>query len=211
MKVKTRPVWMQRIFDSYGGQDKFFDFFAAVKAQIDAIDESQIEATQNVGRVLHTHLMTECFLTRYLQNINPNHGPLKNALLCYSQKLDLISPSDSAVYFLMPGLRCLESIRNRLAHDPTVIVTDRDKRIFLGVPLFKAIRTRSLPQAGIDRQTEAMSVMECFATFAGIILCNASNPDKRLFTKSRNHQKAAISDSSRRQRKTATGKRYSSI
>jgi hypothetical protein len=118
--------------------------------------------------------MTECFLTRYLQYIHPDLKTVHNASLSYSQKIDLIDDSDRFTAFLIPGLRCLETMRKRLAYDPPMVVTDRDKKIFLSVPLFKGIKEKLLLKCSRDRQEEALSIMECFATFAGIILCNAS-------------------------------------
>lgn len=205
--MKAQPVWMKRIFKSYGGQKKFYDFFAAIKSQIDAIDESQTQEAQNVSSVLHAHLMTECFMTRYLQYVNPNLEPLKNAGCSYSQKVDLINSSDPSVGFLVSGLRRLESIRNRLACDPAIIVTDQDKKAFLSVPLFKGVKDKLLPKTGRKRQEEAISIMECFATFAGIILCNASSPDKKILIEFCNNQNLTLSSPTKNQKKNKNQKR----
>jgi hypothetical protein len=206
--VKAQQVWMKKILDSYGGQNKFYEFFTAVKAQIDAVDEIQTKEIQNVSRMLHAHLMTECFLTRYLQYVNPQLEPLKNASLSYSQKIDLINSSDDSVAFLVSGLRCLESIRNRLAYDPAIIVTDRDKKVFLSVPLFKGVKDKLLPKTGRSRQEEPMLIMECFATFAGIMLCNASSPDKRILVEFCKHQKSVSSSSPQKRKKTRKRQRH---
>lgn len=200
--MKAQPAWMKMILESYGGRNKFYDFFVVVKSQIDAIEESRLKEAHNVSRMLHAHLMTECFLTRYLQSVYPNLAPLKEASLSYSQKIDLINVSDFSVAFLISGLRCLESIRKRLAYDPAVIVTNRDKKVFLSVPLFKSVKNKLLPKGGRDRQEEAVLVMECFATFAGVILCNASNPDRKILVEFCENQNRVLSKHALKTRKS---------
>ena len=89
-------------------------------------DETFDERLKVIVMVLHVHLMTEYHLTHYLEFNNANLGPLKDGDLSDAQKLDLINPSDPLVWFLVPVLRCLNKLRNRLAYDPAVIVTDQE-------------------------------------------------------------------------------------
>ena len=147
-------------------------------------DETFDERLKVIVMVLHIHLMTKYHLTHYLEFNNATLGPLKDGDLSDAQKLDLINPSDPLVWFLVSVLHCLNKLRNRLAYDPAVIVTDQERKIFLSVATLKVVRKKIL------QKDDAMSVMECFAIFAGMIMLYAASRDgiKQLVNAGKNHK-----------------------
>jgi hypothetical protein len=191
MQAKRKPDWMKKIFDSYGGKDTFFAFFAAVMAQMKAGSRPPTDDIDNVSRVLHAHFMAERFLTRYLQCKHPRSKSLHNAGHSFSQKVDLIDPEDFSVSFLVTGLRRLDLIRNRLAGAPSIAVSGLDKKALLAVPLFGEFRNKAACKQN-RRNQDAVSVMECFATFAGIILHNEADPDKKRLLSAKNSKRPPL-------------------
>jgi hypothetical protein len=179
MQTKRRTHSIKKVLEAYGGEEKFFVFFAAVKAHMKTVNMPETPTMEDASRVLHAHLMAERFLTRYLKSLKPRSRSIQNAGLSFSQKLDQIKPKDSSVSFLIPGLRRMDLIRNRLSGDFPKAVTEQDKKALFAVPLFKEV----MDSTGCESEKmseDAVSVLECFATFAGIILHNAADPDKRL-------------------------------
>jgi hypothetical protein len=69
-----------------------------------------------VGVILKCHLIVEHFLDCYLAAANPAIQEWHEARLTFAQKLALADNPRSAIRVLMPGLRCLNALRNRLAH-----------------------------------------------------------------------------------------------
>ena len=69
-----------------------------------------------VGVILRCHLIVEHFLDGYLNAANPAIQEWDSARLTFAQKLALADHPRSKLHMLMPGLRCLNSLRNRLAH-----------------------------------------------------------------------------------------------
>ena len=69
-----------------------------------------------VGVILRCHLIVEHFLDMYLAAANPGIQEWDSARLSFAQKLALADHPRSKLHILMPGLRCLNTLRNRLAH-----------------------------------------------------------------------------------------------
>jgi hypothetical protein len=69
-----------------------------------------------VGVILRCHLIVEHFLDGYLTAANPAIQEWDSARLTFAQKLALADHPRSKLRMAMPGLRCLNSLRNRLAH-----------------------------------------------------------------------------------------------
>ena len=70
-----------------------------------------------ISRILRLHLVIEHYLHRYLEAANPSLGDLERARLSFGQKLALADTEQMPIHLLVPGIRCLNSLRNRLAHD----------------------------------------------------------------------------------------------
>ena len=69
-----------------------------------------------VGVILRCHLIVEHFLDGYLTAASPAIQEWDSARLTFAQKLALADNKRSKLRMIMPGLRCLNSIRNRLVH-----------------------------------------------------------------------------------------------
>jgi hypothetical protein len=130
----------------------------------------------SIGRVLRSHLVVEFHLTRHLQFRNPNLGDIDAAGLTYAQKVDLIGPNvNHLIADCLPGLRHLGKIRNRLAHNLNVNVTQDDRNAFLSMPLYLAFRNAAMKHQGV-KPDDPLSVMEHFSLHAGCVLHNDISP-----------------------------------
>jgi hypothetical protein len=71
---------------------------------------------RQVGTVLRCHLVVEHFLDEYLAAAKPAIPDLPSARLTFAQKLSLAEHPRTFFALVMPGLRCLNRVRNHLAH-----------------------------------------------------------------------------------------------
>lgn len=69
-----------------------------------------------VSVVLRSHLIVEHFLDQYLASANPSIQGWGAARLTFAQKLALAEHPRSKLQMLLPALKCLNALRNRLAH-----------------------------------------------------------------------------------------------
>jgi hypothetical protein len=76
--------------------------------------------------VLRCHLIVEHFLDCYLRAANPIISDWDQARLGFAQKLALADNPRTGVHMLIPGLRCLNKIRNRIAHQLVVDLKPAD-------------------------------------------------------------------------------------
>jgi hypothetical protein len=135
---------------------------------------------QSIGRVLRSHLAVEHFLTEFIAAANPRLGSLEKARLTFSHKVELLPNDDPSISFLKPGLRRLNTIRNRMAHRLRVDITAEDRGAFLGVQMFAAIRSESARREG-PKPDDPLSVVEQFAEFAASLLHAGANPERDLW------------------------------
>ena len=82
--------------------------------------------TDQLGTILICHLSIENYIENYLEAANPAIGSIKSKRLSFSTKLDLMGGDNKIIQMLMPGLKQLNRIRNRLAHNMEENVTDED-------------------------------------------------------------------------------------
>jgi hypothetical protein len=75
---------------------------------------------------------------------------------------------------LVPGLRRLNKIRNRLAHTLNTSVTNEDRDLLLLIELFRALRDALASPAVAS--VEPADVQESFAQHAGMALNAAADP-----------------------------------
>ena len=68
-----------------------------------------------MGRVLRAHLIVEHYMTAYIQGANPELGDLDAAKVGFAKKVDLLDDSNPLLTSLVPGIRRLNTVRNRLA------------------------------------------------------------------------------------------------
>lgn len=121
-----------------------------------------------IGRILRAHLYVEYYLTEYLRRANPRLGNLNTVRISFAQKIDLLDPNDKIVKDIIPGVRHLNKIRNRLAHNLSAEITEKDVTVFLSNLAFKA-----LCEAGLHSDipnSEPIFVLESFARYAASTL-----------------------------------------
>jgi hypothetical protein len=157
---------INRLFELYGGKEEFFD---ANEKQVAEFEEQWNQNIEVIGKVLRSHLVIETYLTRYLQFSNPNLGDVDKARLSFSQKLSIIGKKDNALLMLLPGIKRINKIRNELAHNLNLEVTDNDKAYFLSNEIFSAMRNERNARFG-PASNDPLTILEEFARFAAIML-----------------------------------------
>lgn len=124
--------------------------------------------TELVGRILRAHLFLERFVTENLQRTNPMLGSVEKAKLSFSQKIELLDPNQPDIADFKPGLRKLNSIRNRLAHESGAEVTAEDASALMQCRTFS-----SAIRASLGRKVDGLKpieVLEQFSQYASIAL-----------------------------------------
>lgn len=182
---------VRELLDLYGGAEAAWRKFDQDFAQLVAAWEQD---TTTIGRILRAHLFVEYFLTEYLAARNPELGSFEEARLSFAQKVALVGTSAGDVSYLLPGIRRLNTIRNRLAHGLHADVSAEDAEVFLGVDLFRAMRNaRHAPQCPSKNPVD---VLDEFAQHAGMALHASANPDRALWAEAfrRAERKAMRSD-----------------
>lgn len=157
-------VVVNLVIQLMGGRQKAFAAFDKEHARVTAAWDRD---TSTIGRILRAHLFVEHFLGEYLSKQNPRLGGLEDARLSFAQKLALVGRGDISVRDLLPGVRHLNAIRNRIAHKLTADVTEQDAMVFLGIALFRAMRDAANAPGGPS--SKAVDVLEDFARHAGMM------------------------------------------
>jgi len=78
-----------------------------------------------IGRVLKGHLIVENYINRHLESLSPEHD-WEAANLRFAQKASLLPTTNPKVAWLLPGIRELNKIRNRLGHCISTSIALRD-------------------------------------------------------------------------------------
>jgi hypothetical protein len=149
-----------------GGREKTI---ASMEADFYAMKARWNKDVLTIGRILRAHLHVEYYLTEFLQHTNPELGNLDEARITFNQKVNLLRSDDRTVDYLIPGIRHLNKIRNRLAHNLEATVTDDDATVFLQ-GLFKAFRDAGVSGSENQLSTNPIDVLEEFAEFASSML-----------------------------------------
>lgn len=124
--------------------------------------------TELIGRILRAHLFVEQFMTDNLKHANPRLGSLDKAKLSFARKIDLLDPKDPGVAEVTPGIRKLNSIRNRLAHGSKAAVTPEDTAEFLRCRNFEGLMR--MQHGEKFSAMKPIEVLENFSRFAAIAL-----------------------------------------
>lgn len=167
----------QRIAELMGGKH------AIIKAMEDdfyAMKERWNQDVNLIGRILRAHLHVEHYMTEHLQHANPNLGDLDDARASFNQKWNLLDKNDRRIGWLLPGIKRLNVIRNRLAHNLATSVTEEDRDVFLGQQVYKAMRDAS-EKGQQPLSTEPIDVLEHFAEFASSMLHNRASKHGQAF------------------------------
>ena len=169
--------YVDRVIVAHGGLEKFF---ALMDERLQAFNTVWDQDSGKIGRVLRAHLAVEHFITDYIRAKNPGLGSIDDVRLTFSQKVALLPTNDPAIGPLKPGLKRLNKIRNRIAHNLKVDVAQDDKTIFLGNAIFSAMRSERAKRLG-HTADDPLSVLEQFSKFAAGLLHAAASPDAGLW------------------------------
>jgi len=162
---------IEAVFDEYGGRDAFFREAEENIARFNELWEQNLDL---IGRVLRAHLVVEHFLTEFIHARNPDLPSLHAAGLTFNQKLKLLPDDAINIKMLKPGIRKLNRIRNRIAHNLALELTDEDRSSFLGIQIFSAFRNEKRKRE-IPVGDEPIEVLEEFSIMAGSWLQNGSD------------------------------------
>lgn len=172
-----------RVIALHGGREAFL---AHSTAQVDDLNARWNQNSALMGSILRAHLFVEHYLERYLQTRNPNLGNIDSARLSFAQKAALLDQKDASTSYLVPGIRRLNRIRNRLAHNLSASVTAEDRDVFLSIGLFRALRDALAAPA--TPSAEPIDVLEAFAQHAGMALQGASDPKAGYWVQAMQHE-----------------------
>ncbi|HEX8322480.1 MAG TPA: hypothetical protein VF595_01085 [Tepidisphaeraceae bacterium] len=150
-----------------GGAEKAFKEFDAEHAQI---NERWEQNTEIIGRILRAHLFVEHYLTAYLQAKNPQLGSLDAARVTFSQKIALLENASIVITELIPGIRKLNAVRNRIAHTLKPSVDADDANVFRQAQLFQAMRKEGAKRFPRPLAVEPLELLEEFAKYVGLTL-----------------------------------------
>lgn len=157
--------------DIFGGREKFLE---AAKKELDETDDRWNQNVEVIGRILRAHLFLEHYLTKYLSQANPRLGSLTEAKLSFHQKISLLDSHNQDIASILPGIKRLNAIRNRLAHNLGSQVTEEDKKVFLDCGRFAAMRSeRSITEA---IEESPLGVLEDFAKHTHIVFTYEFSP-----------------------------------
>src|SRR5450830_1626728 len=155
----------KRVVELVGGHERFT---ALVDAEYAEIFHAWNQDVEGIGRILRAHLYLERFLTRHLAHANPKLGDMVKAKLHFSHKVAILNPADDYLATIIPGIRKINTIRNRLAHQLGVTVSTDDVAVFLACSSFAAMRVEGA-KPGIP-SADPMDIFEEFAKYAASVL-----------------------------------------
>lgn len=180
-RAKAVADMMQR----FGGREAFFK---RIDKRYEEFTRVWNQDAERIGRILRAHLAVEHLMADYLAATNPKLGDIGKARLTYAQKVELLNADESGlVGMLLPGLRRLGAIRNRIAHRLQVELTEDDERLFLSIELFKAMRNEKRrrwfehPEVKASADDARLAIVEDFAQFASGQLHAGADPDKEIW------------------------------
>src|SRR5258708_6244014 len=124
MTVPGSSAFVDRVIEKFGGKEALLD---ALDRRMKEFSAVWGQDTDRIGRVLRAHLAVEYFVGVYLVAQSPGFAGLVRARLAYAQKIELLDRNDRIVDELIPGLRLLGTIRNRIAHRLRVDLTEEHR------------------------------------------------------------------------------------
>lgn len=164
------------VIELLGGREAAYEYF---DKEFREISNRWDQDSEIIGRLLRAHLFVEHFLTEYLASRNPQLGSLEKARLTFSQKLNLIGNSTDGPSFLIPGIKRLNQIRNRIAHNLGAEITKSDVEVFLGIKEFESLRKELAAPA--KPSEEAIHLIEEFSRFVGTSFQATINKNDKLW------------------------------
>jgi len=168
-----------RIFKSYGGKEKFFRATDARLAEFNALWNQDINT---MGRVLRSHLIVEYYMTAFIQKNNPNLGSIDETNIGFAQKVDLIGDNNFLIHELIPGIRRINRVRNRLAHNLSEVVNEDDVRNFRSISIYWAMREESEKRRVTPLGKEPLDIYDHFAQFVASTFHNAASDESKYWS-----------------------------
>lgn len=156
---------VQRAIELMGGRAQFF---AAVDHELAEVNQRWNQNVGDIGRILRAHLFVEHYVGEYLARANPRLGSLVEARTTFAQKVALLDASNADVTAILPGIKRLNAIRNRLAHNLGAHVTEEDAKILMTCERFAALRRAR--SSGQKQTNEPIEILEDFAKHVAMAL-----------------------------------------
>jgi hypothetical protein len=178
MTEPESAAFVDRLIEKFGGRESFLD---AMDRRMKEFSAVWGQDTDRIGRVLRAHLAVEYFVGVYLLTKSPGFAGLERARLAYAQKIELLDRNNRIVDELIPGLRLLGTVRNRIAHRLRVDLTEEDRKAFLAVGIFRAMRDASIARDYAATDDDALAILEQFAKFAAGMLHSAADPQADIW------------------------------
>jgi hypothetical protein len=177
---------VQRVIELIGGKEAFNE---AADRELSGINGRWKQNVEVIGRILRSHLFVEHYLIQYLENANPRMGSLAEARITFAQKVALLDSQNPDVAALLPGLKRLNSIRNRLAHNLDAQVTEEDARIFLTCERFAALRAARAAEQ--NQSNDPMEILEDFARHTAVAFTYEFSPLSKAIATAINEENLA--------------------
>ena len=160
-KFPDPTLVVKRVIDLLGGVERTRQI---TDEELGDMNQRWFQDVESIGRILRAHLYVEHYMTEYLNKANPQIGSVEKAKLTFAQKLALLDPNDPRLQEVKEGIKHLNAIRNRLAHQLSAKVKPEDSAIFLRAPYFAAMRKeRSKPN---EPSSDPLDILEEFAKHA---------------------------------------------
>jgi hypothetical protein len=166
-KVKIENRLGKIISDKIG--IAFNDFYSDLKKHMESVKNEVHYAFQRdhdlLGRILKCHLILETYLDKCLKHFNKDQLSIDNTSLRFIQKIDLLENKLDELKTYFKGIRSLNTIRNKLAHNLHAEITLSDvqnMRIYVEV-----YRTRKID--------DPIKIIEDFTLIACALLENATS------------------------------------
>ena len=148
-----------------GGHEKCVN---AIEHELEETRKRWDQDINIIGRILRAHLFVEYYLTKCLESTNPKLGSMENARLSFLQKVNLIDNTNLLILDLIQGIKHLNKIRNRIAHNLSIFLTQEDASIFLSSQYFKEMRNEIAKSEKLgDPSNDPIIVLEEFSLFVG--------------------------------------------
>lgn len=155
---------VKRVFEIMGGREAVI---ASMEAEHEERKRRWDRDVELIGRILRAHLHVEYYLTQHLQHENPKLD-IFGAKLTFGQKMNLLREDDQMIGRLLPGIKRLNAVRNRLAHQIESVFTREDAQVLESANF---VFMRQWIMAGQPpRSTEPIDILEEFAEHVSSML-----------------------------------------
>ena len=171
-----KELVINRTLELLGGPDRARQ---VIEAEFSSMTKRWSQDVESIGRILRAHLYLEHYMTEYLEKANPRLGSLSDARLSFNQKVFLLDAGSPTLIDLIPGIKHLNKVRNRLAHQLTAIVREEEAAVFLDAEFFKAMRDESA-KPNLPSQNP-LDILEEFGQHASVRLCSEFSEFSKAF------------------------------